>query len=698
MPETGNPITPPAAQAANLCWKLARFLYARLDLLMALLLALITLFLYRNSPLPADVATIDFTDDSWKYDLLAKAQQHIWLGKDVLFTYGPLFQLLFVPIFWMRDLSLGEFYRLSRFVPIWATIVLVYGAARFLLPQVEPWKRAFYFLLLVIFWARFDIKLCVPLFVFAAFLWMQENLPAGALSMTAQALAAALLITLSFLIAADAGFYALAGFLLVAGSYSTYRVLHRQPWRPGVIFSGLTLLVFFVCMLAVNALFGRFADFRYWIGNYDLVSNYRWFEPMAISHQATSLLVTAALLSFSVFFWAWIVSKRYPENPGLRPRILAIALLSLLLMQSCIVRSSWKNVTLGLFPVIAFAFSFLFGALSRERAGLSAGIPPLLALVCTIVFAASPYDAFSAARIWRALTIPAAATCTPGKQLLDQACLAPDDFQQLNAGSRFLREHAAPSESVMIYPFENIYGDVARRRVAGGTLQSYVAADDFSLQQHLGGVERDHPMWAIYSADYLGSWTVDGISHFTRTPEVWLYLHRHFHRVANLELGVLGLQRDEERMRRWNLEVTKLPLPPARQPVKEGENIRLAQLNSWPQQDVDFLKLRIQVHYPPWWRVLKPATMNFFLQRADGTVKVAHAIAHPNRSYEVWIYPWSEPGLMNYFFENPSEWRKRGERPPITEISVRFDREDWVSVLPTEVELEEVDAERVSLR
>ena len=698
LPETGNRVTQPAFAATNLGWKLARFLYARLDLLAAILLALITLFLYRNSPLPTDVARVNFTDDSWKYDLLAKAQQHIWLGKDVLFTYGPLFQLIFVPIFWMHDLSLGEFYRLSRFIPVWATIVLVYGAARFLLSQAAPWKRAFYFLLLVIFWAPFDIKLCVPLFVFAWFLWIQENLPPGRLSMTAYPLASALLITLSFLTAADAGLHALAGFVLVAASYCIYRILHGQRWRPGVIFSGLTLFAFFFCMLAVNTLFGRLGDFRYWIGDYELVSNYRWFEPLYMGPETTRMLVTAVLLCSSVFLWAWIASRRSPESLGLRPRILAAALLSLLLMQSCIVRSTWSNVTLGLFPVIAFAFSFLFGSFSRERVSSFAGIPPLIALACTVVFAASPYDVFSPARIWQAARRPAASTCIQGKLLFDQACLPLDDFLPLNAASTFLREHAAPSESVMIFPFENIYGDVARRRVAGGVLQSYVTADDFSRRWHLSEMERARPQWAIYSADYLGSWTVDGVSHFTRNPEVWFYLHRRFHRVANLELGILGLQRDEDRLRRWNLEAVKLPLSPARQPVKEGQNIPLAQLSSWPQQDVDFLKLRIQVHYPPWWRVLKPASMTFFLQRADGTVKTVRAIAHPNRSHEVWIYPWNEPGLMNYFFENPSDWRKRGARPSITGISVRFSREDWASVLPTEVELEGVEAERVSLR
>jgi len=340
-------------------WKLVRLLYAHLDLLTAALLALIVLFLYRHFPLPKDVANFYFLDESWHFDILAKAQHNIWLGKDVLFTYGPLTQLLFAPIFWTRDLSLGEVDKLWHFAPVWATILLVYGTARFLLPHVEPWKRALYLLLLVTFWAPFDIKLCVPLFVFAVFLWMQENLPVSTLRTTVYALTSALLITLAFLIAADAGFYSLMAFLLIAGSYGTYRFLSRQLWSPGVVFSSLTLFVFFLCMLMVNALFGAVGDFRYWISNYLLVSDYRWFEPMPMEHETTSMFAIAAFLCFSVFLWTGIVSRRSPENRNLAPRVLAVTLLSLLVMQSCIVRSSWRNVTLGLFPVIAFALAFL---------------------------------------------------------------------------------------------------------------------------------------------------------------------------------------------------------------------------------------------------------------------------------------------------------------------------------------------------
>lgn len=696
LPEIGDQTTP-APVAVNLYWKLTRFFYARLDLFMAIMLALITLFRYHHFPMPADVAVVDFTDDSWKYDLLRKAQQHIWLGKDVLFTYGPLFQLTYIPIFWKHGLSLGEFYRLSYFVPVWVTIVLVFGATRFLLSQAEPWKRAFYFLLLVVFWARFDIKLCVPLFVFSAFLWMHENLPSRWFLTATYALAAGLLITLSFFMAADTGVHALAGFVLISASFGLHGILHGERWPSGVVFSSLTLFAFLICMLAVNALFGKTTDFRYWIGNYELVSNYRWFEPLFMGAETTRMLATAALLCFSVFLWAWFAARRPPENQSLRPRVLAVTMLSLLIMQSCIVRSTWRNVTLGLFPVIAFTFSFLLGSLSSRQDRFFTGIPPLIALACTVVFAASPYDVFSPVKVWQAARTSTVSTCTPGKQLIDQACLPADDFLQLNAASRFLRDHAAPSESVMIFPFENIYGDVAGRFVAGGVLQSYVAADDFTLRLYLNGVERAHPVLAIYSADYLGSWTVDGVPHFTRNPEVWLYLHRHFHRVANLEQGILGLVRDEQRAGRWHLETMRLPVASVRQPIEEGRLIPLAQLDQWPQQDVDFLKLRIQVRFPLWWRFLKPATMRLFLKRADGSVKARRVVGRPNHKHELWIYPWNEAELMNYFFESPSDWRKTGKHSPITEVSVRFDREDWAAVLPTEVELEGLEAEHVSL-
>jgi len=667
-------------------------------------LALVTIAFYRHLPRFTDVPdTLYFIDNSWRFDLLVKARQHIWLGKDVLFTYGPLFQLCFVPIFWMRDLSLGEFFKVWFVVSVCVTIALTYGAGRLLLTQVEPWKRALYLLLLIIFWVQFDIKRCLPLFVFAVFLWIQERVPQSNWRMPLFALLSALLITSSFLIAADAGFYALAAFFLVASCYNGYRFLQRGVWLPGVVFSGLTVTVVFVCVLIVNALFGKVWDFRYWTSCYKLASNYRWFESMPMEPQAIPVLLITVVICFSVFLWTWIVCRRSSQELGLPPRIIAVTLFSLLILQSCVVRSSLENATGVLFTMIAFAGAFLFGPLSRQLARSTARVPVLLALGCTALFAASPYQAFSPVKWWAVWRTPAPLTCPPAKLLLDQACLSVYDFLQLDAGSKFLGQHAGASESVMIFPYENIYGDVARRRVAGGFVQSYITEDPFLLEQHLRGLDRDHPDWAIYSVDTpgdwrLGSWPIDGISNFTRSPEVWLYLHRHFHRMANLELGLLGLQRDEDRTQRWRLEERAWSVPTVHQKVAEGKNILVAGLNSLPQENLDFLKLRIKAHYPFWWRVLKPASMTFFLQGADGKIKAVPALASPNQTYEIWIYPWDESQLMNYFFENQSDWRKPGTRPLIANISVRFDRKDWLSVVPLEFEVQSVEAVHVSLR
>src|SRR5260370_35465141 len=94
----------------------------------------------------------------------------------------------------------------------------------------------------------------------------------------------------------------------------------------------------------------------------------------------------------------------------------------------------------------------------------------------------------------------------------------------------------------------------------------------------------------------------------------------------------------------------------------------------------------------------KPASNTFSLQAAAGTIKAVPALARPNQIYEIWIYPWDETQLMNYFFEDQPDWRKPGTRPLITNISVRFDRKDWLSVAPSEFELQSVEAVHLSLR
>ncbi len=153
-----------------------------------------------------------YLDDDWRLDAAFKASRGIWIGRDVIFTHGPLFQWLSSLPARSMGVSTGAIYATWNTVPIWCTIVFVWLTLWLLIPEQPPWKRFLLLLLLCVFWSPSLRMSCVVL-LFALFLrggyavveMRVKPYAAGALS--------ALLCAIAFLLAADTGVYGVAALL-----------------------------------------------------------------------------------------------------------------------------------------------------------------------------------------------------------------------------------------------------------------------------------------------------------------------------------------------------------------------------------------------------------------------------------------------------------------------------------------------------
>ncbi len=92
----------------------------------------------------------------------------------------------------------------------------------------------------------------------------------------------------------------------------------------------------------------------------------------------------------------------------------------------------------------------------------------------------------------------------------------------------------------------------------------YLPDDDYS---HMSEAEV-----ARWSRNYL-SVPVDGISNFTRIPEVWFWMVRHYRTAEQLTPGVVGLQRDDSRASRIALQAQSLGLPARSYPIDERSSV-----------------------------------------------------------------------------------------------------------------------------
>ena len=337
----------------NIARQTANIFRAHADFfVMLLLLALLTRYL--ALPLPVSIENIDFFDTSWGVDLVAKAHQGVWLGKNAIFTYGPLFQWL---LSWTpsgHEISLGSFYLRLWLFHYWTIILLIYLTGAFLLRQQSSWVRVFYLLLLTIFWVPinwilFDIKLLLPLACFAVFLRMLPPVNSNLSSVSWRAAVVATLVTLAFLLSSDTGIYSSAAFVIVVAASLVYE--HGRATLAGMTkYVALTGAFFAICVLTINGILGKVLDFHFWRATYEVVTQYRWSQAVRMLPETAPIFWLAVALNLLVFLWQWIIQGRTSSLPSrVRAAWFAMLAFGLVCSQTLLVSSEHFHVAIVFF-------------------------------------------------------------------------------------------------------------------------------------------------------------------------------------------------------------------------------------------------------------------------------------------------------------------------------------------------------------
>ena len=197
---------------------------------------------------------------------------------------------------------------------------------------------------------------------------------------------------------------------------------------------------------------------------------------------------------------------------------------------------------------------------------------------------------------------------------------------------------------------------------------------------------------ARWSRNYL-SVTVDGIPNFTRAPEVWLWLVRHYRSAEQLAPGVVALLRDDSRPSRVVFQAQPLGLPSRTYPIVQRSSSVNLGAPDW-RSGFDFIRLRMTVRYPIWWKLRKPERLQLEIARADGTRELQSFIVQPNIATDVWSYPWDAGDLAGYFSADGSRWRPPA-RSSIIGLRILATPLDWISQQPESISIESAEAVRL---
>ena len=676
--------------------------YSEWLVLLALIAACLPAVLVRRDSLTDVPAPVNLVDQSWTLDIGYKATRGVWVGRDSLFTYGPLYEWLSgAPARWLGA-STGTILATANFLPMLAGILAIFITARLLLPGTSPWRRALF--LVVVLWTFPGIRIAICLCAFAIFLRLADAVVCRRVAVLLAALAAAVICVASFLISADAGIYTAASLLLCLAATA---LVKRQT--PGAFarlagFFLATTLALAILVVAVNSLMSSPLDFAYWKSSLLLAANYRWLEPRPMTSASTLRMLAALAFASATFVIAWWRRRpgedRWTQQPAF---LLSGFALGLLMTQSGIVRSNVIHAVNGIYPLV-----FLSGAIcvaAQIKLRWISGIPLAIFIATTPLITIPHSQSFPASIIATAHQIfRPNHTCPAAKQEFDGACYPPNYGKFFAAVSGYVDQHTQPGDPILVFPYQNALGVMSRRTVASGVLQAYLVSGDHLTGLDLAGLRKASPPFGLYFSEpdpALGlnapeaaySYSFDLVPNFTRSPGIWFYLLRHYRAEASAAPGVIGLVRDDSRERRLTFTEEKAGDAPGTIPVRQRwTRLELGQLH-WPAAGADFLRLRLRANYPLWWKLRKPSSLALWMYFADGSARVLHFVVEPNRDSEIWVYPGDLRAMGGYFSNDSSRW-PTGAAP--TRLAMWITPFDWVSVTPQSVSIKAIDAVRIS--
>jgi hypothetical protein len=448
--------------------------------------------------------------------------------------------------------------------------------------------------------------------------------------------------------------------------------------------------------IVVNAVLNRrlFA-FQFLRDAFAIVSSYRWIEATPMSRQDAGFAACVAAAGLLTMLIAWHLRDNSSTSLTRQSSFLLSApIFVFVLLQTGLVRADWYHISVALYAIIVVVLVILLGS-GPVGIGPSTALP-LLAIAATSVVAGpnallSPRQVIQNYRLSQSTKCPA-----EGFVYLDRTCFSLPQGEIIAQVTRYLDENTGPKDTLLIYPYQNEFGDAARRPVAGGVLQNYLVGGEYLTRKQLEGLESQHPPYGLYFVDNKFVWQIDGISNFSRTPAVWLYMQSHYRTQKEIVSGVFALVRDDIRASDIYQNLVSLPrLKGSSRVTRDEQTIDIGTVE-WPE-GADFLKLRMTIGYPFTWRLRKVSQLSIFLQLADGSVKQVNIVVAPDTPTDVWLYPWDETQLSAFFSSSETDWHMK-KRPPVTGVRLYIKKYDWYSQLPTRVTVQAADAVRLEMK
>ena len=475
--------------------------------------------------------TLDF---SWIVDLTERYQHGFLAGRDFIFTYGPLYQVL---TSFHADLLNLPSYQSILYAPVILTVItciIIFIIARLITDNKKDLLFLFLYLNFVISLFFFPdpsslIRIISPLLY--SLLYVKFASITRPLSFT-------MIATLFF--PAFIGLYTFDLFLLCSlmhvifisyDLYSLYSSNTRTKKRfalrkndPSLSSSlqkplttaGIQLAALLFIPIIISILLSKNLD--YLILSLDMVRNYQFIESIPWSINKPYLLLIFPLsLCFMLFYFL-----KHEDNDALKRNVIFVALASFLSLKAILTRTDEGHLLLGVYPSIIILFIIFFFTIRRK--GLNVVITTVFILLYLLIpYHGNLYSNISIKDIKTALTsLYTAHDFFSIYKFSDKYYYTDKDFKYF---SSLISQN--PS-SVMVYPTDTYLLTIYGQTFNTLPVLFHNASASSLEKKSVDRLSQSPPRYIILGIDTKSAVMLDDIPNFSRNPYFTKWILKHY--------------------------------------------------------------------------------------------------------------------------------------------------------------------------
>lgn len=524
--------------------------------------------------------TLDF---SWSSDAVERLLHGYIAGKDFIFTYGPLYQLLqSLPAFIFNQRSYISVL-FAPFILLTISIILLFLICKYLTTDKKEQITLIIFLIFFVNLLALDANLLFRITVPFVYAIIYYKFISSKKTRIFQYFILSLVPPILGLYIFDLFAICLLINILLSISKCFEFYINNQKKYSSILFTSMVLIILAILFeLTVSILLT--GNTNYILYSVDTVTNYRFIMniPFSFSRSFVLLIFPLALFSLLIYFYK---KTKFPKN--FKNTFTVLTIVSFIQLSSAFIRSDEAHIIMGIYPSLIVSFTLLFFIL-KERLRLG------FIIILTFLYILIPYREHYYPTISIQYLKSAMQLLNNNKPFFELYKMPANYYfskQDFNFFKKLIEQNP---EKVMIYPYDSYILNIFNTTYNTFPLQFYQYSGSPVEEESVRRLKQSSPKFIILGIDTKSALNLDDIPNLSRNPLItkWMIAHYSvFIKTNNYLIIKLDPKKENLTNRALNKNCTIYE-------INSSQIIKQNLFDMFPKPSFFYLKKPLQIHLP----------------------------------------------------------------------------------------------------